>query len=166
MSETKNDGTLSKIAEKERKKNLNNSSVHDDKLLMKMPEPYQPKLNNRWLVKFPEPFNIPQWCFSKASRPSLDVKKGKWKNMTFLFRDPIFNSIPKIIMNGLGGLTNTNTKLLGITIEMLDPTGVVVEKWVVDGKIINVDFGNLDYSEGKLCEIGMEIKVLAVDLVF
>jgi hypothetical protein len=37
---------------------------------------------------------------------------------------------------------------------MLDPTGVVVEKWILQGTFItNLNFGDLDYSRDELATI-------------
>ncbi len=37
---------------------------------------------------------------------------------------------------------------------MLDPTGVVVQKWILQGTQLNdADFGSLDYSSDSLAEI-------------
>jgi len=41
-----------------------------------------------------------------------------------------------------------------IELELLDPTGVVIEKWILQGTMLtNVDFGSLDYSSSDIAEI-------------
>ena len=41
-----------------------------------------------------------------------------------------------------------------VELEMLDPTGVVVQKWILQGTMLtNVDFGSLDYSSSDLADI-------------
>jgi hypothetical protein len=46
-----------------------------------------------------------------------------------------------------------------IELEMLDPTGVVVEKWILQGTFLtNVDFGSLDYSSEDIAEITVTLR--------
>jgi hypothetical protein len=41
-----------------------------------------------------------------------------------------------------------------IELEMLDPTGVVVEKWIIQGTFLtSLDFGTLDYSQDAIATI-------------
>ena len=41
-----------------------------------------------------------------------------------------------------------------VELEMLDPTGVVVQKWILQGTQINdADFGSLGYTENDLADI-------------
>ena len=46
-----------------------------------------------------------------------------------------------------------------VDLEMLDPTGVVVQKWDLQGTQINdVDFGGLDYSSSDLADISVTFR--------
>ena len=46
-----------------------------------------------------------------------------------------------------------------IDLELLDPTGVVIEKWILQGCILtNVDFGALGYSTDALVDISATIQ--------
>jgi hypothetical protein len=46
-----------------------------------------------------------------------------------------------------------------IELEMLDPTGVVVEKWILQGTFLtNADFGSLDYSSEDIAEITVTLR--------
>jgi hypothetical protein len=42
---------------------------------------------------------------------------------------------------------------------MLDPVGTVVSDWSIWGRIISVDFGNLDYSNDDLAEIKLIMSI-------
>jgi hypothetical protein len=47
-----------------------------------------------------------------------------------------------------------------IELEMLDPTGVVVEKWILQGTFItNLDFGELDYSRDEISTITCNLRM-------
>jgi hypothetical protein len=42
---------------------------------------------------------------------------------------------------------------------MLDPTGVVVQKWILQGTQLNdVDFGSLDYGSSDLADISATLR--------
>ena len=52
-----------------------------------------------------------------------------------------------------------------IELEMLDPTGVVIEKWILQGTMLNdVDFGSLDYGNSDLVEISATLVRLTIFL--
>ena len=38
-------------------------------LLMRMPVPYEPKKQNRFILRFPSPLGIQEWFVKTASRP-------------------------------------------------------------------------------------------------
>jgi hypothetical protein len=47
-----------------------------------------------------------------------------------------------------------------VELEMLDPTGVVVEKWQLVGCFItNGDFGSLEYGTGNLANISINLSM-------
>jgi hypothetical protein len=47
-----------------------------------------------------------------------------------------------------------------VELEMLDPTGVVVEKWILQGTFMtNLNFGDLDYSRDDLATIDTELRM-------
>jgi hypothetical protein len=46
-----------------------------------------------------------------------------------------------------------------VELEMLDPTGVVVQKWILQGTQINdADFGSLGYTENELATIDVTFR--------
>jgi len=146
-------------------------------LLMKMPLPYEPKKKNRWLITFPADLGIQQWWLSSASRPSITqneveipflntstwvIGRFNWESISVTFRDPIGPSATQALMEWVRLHSETVTGRQGyaagykkdIELEMLDPTGVVVQKWILQGTQLNdVDFGGLDYSSSDLADI-------------
>jgi len=135
-----------------------------DKIL-KMPIPYEPMKKNRWILKFSEPFSkIQIWWLSKASRPSYNTLDETWDDMVIVLRDPIGESTSKIILDGLAKIKNSNYEI-NLELEMLDPTGVVIEKWNVNGIIAKVNFGELDYIMDESVDITMTLNVISASLV-
>jgi hypothetical protein len=54
-----------------------------------------------------------------------------------------------------------------IELEMLDPTGVVVEKWILQGTFItNADFGSLEYSDDEIADITVTLRMDRCILVY
>jgi hypothetical protein len=47
-----------------------------------------------------------------------------------------------------------------VELEMLDPTGVVVEKWILEGCFItDLNFGDLDYSRDDIANITCSLRM-------
>jgi hypothetical protein len=54
-----------------------------------------------------------------------------------------------------------------IDLEMLDPTGVVVEKWILEGTFLtSVDFGNLAYNSDNIAGITAQLRMDRCVLVY
>jgi len=139
------------------------------------------KRTNRFIVKYSSPFEDIQPIITyKANRPIYNALKSKWEDITLLLRDPIFPSTSKILIKGLESIKERkkyrkeisrlehksliNPEFIYIEIEMLDPTGVVVEKWNIKGKIKKVNFGVLDYTDDGLSHIELIFKVKSATL--
>ena len=46
-----------------------------------------------------------------------------------------------------------------VELELLDPTGVVVEKWIMQGCMItSSNFGDLDYSSSDIADISVTLR--------
>lgn len=146
-------------------------------LLMRMPVPYEPLRKNRFILRFPDELGIQEWWVSTTSRPkytSAEVEipflntstyvigRFNWESIQVTFRDPIGPSATQALMEWVRLHSETVTGRQGyaagykkdIELEMLDPTGVVVQKWILQGTQLNdVDFGSLDYSSSDLADI-------------
>tara|TARA_R110000796_G_scaffold58413_5_gene134908 strand:- start:15255 stop:15689 length:435 start_codon:yes stop_codon:yes gene_type:complete len=141
-------------------------------LLLKMIEPYEPKLKNRWLIRFKGDYKeIPIWGLSKTSRPKW--VDGKWSDIEIHLRDPIGASTTKVLMTNarIAGSTGFSThkknkNKIKYHLELLDPTGVTIEKWKIKGVVKLFDFGLLDYAKVDLVEIKLVVKPTKVKLCF
>jgi len=142
-------------------------------LLMKMPIPYEPKRQNRFILRFPSSLGINEWYVESTSRPAITINatpipflntetyvagRFTWGTINVTFRDPIGPSAAQALMEWVRLHAESVTGRMGyaagykknIDLEMLDPTGVVVEKWIMEGTFLtNVNFNTLAYnSEG------------------
>lgn len=136
---------------------------------IKEPIPYEPKRNNRWTIKFKEPFkSIPAFVIRKTSRPKL--LNGSWANIEIHLGDIIGSySTTMALMEGFRHCWqkyNIKIPVIDYSLEMLDPTGVTIEKWTIKGEIIEADFGDLNYANKKLSKVKLIIKPIKINLEY
>jgi len=159
-------------------------------LLMKMPVPYEPKRVNRFIVRFPSSLGINEWYITSAARPSAKINsvaipflntstyvagRLEWEEIRLTFKDPIGPSASQELMEWFRLHAESVTGRMGyaagykkdIELEMLDPTGVVVEKWILQGCFItNLNFNELDYSRDDLASIQCSLRMDRCILVY
>jgi hypothetical protein len=152
-------------------------------LLMKMPVPFEPKRQNRFILRFPSSLGINEWYVSSTKRPSAKIGSTEiqflntstfvagrfnWDPMSVTFRDPIGPSASQALMEWFRLHAESATGRMGyaagykkdIELEMLDPTGVVVEKWIIQGAFLtSLSFGDLDYSRDDIASITCELRM-------
>ena len=151
-------------------------------LLMKMPIPYEPKRQNRFIMRFPSTLGINEWFVESTARPKLTINSTEiqflntstyvagrftWGDISVKFRDPIGPSASQALMEWVRLCAESVTGRMGyaagykknIDLELLDPTGVVVEKWILEGAwLSSVDFGSLGYSTDGIAEINATLR--------
>ena len=118
-----------------------------------------------------------EWWLSSASRPTItqsDVEvpflntstyvlgRFTWETIDVTFRDAIGPSTTQAIMEwvrlGSESITGRQGYAAGykrdVYLEMLDPTGVVVEKWEMQGTMLTtVNFGDLGMDDDGIAEV-------------
>lgn len=151
-------------------------------LLLKMPLNYEPLRKNRWLLRFPADLGIQEWWCASAKRPSIKqsskeipflntstyvVGRYTWDSIQVTLRDPIGPSASQAVMEWVRLHSESVTGRQGyaagykrdVELEMLDPTGVVVSKWILKNAfIVDSDFGDLDYSQDDLAQITITLQ--------
>ena len=158
-------------------------------LITKLPVA-EPKRKNRWLMTFPADLGIQQWWLASASRPSITQNEVEipflntsewvlgrftWEPIDVVFRDPIGPSATQAIMEwirlGSESITARQGYSVGyrkiVELEMLDPTGVVVEKWILQNAMLtNVSFGDLSMDDDGIAEITATLRFPRAILAF
>lgn len=151
-------------------------------LLMRMPVPYEPLRQNRFILRFPDELGIQEWWVSTTSRPKYTsseveipflntstfvIGKFQWESISVTFRDPIGPSATQALMEWIRLHSESVTGRQGyaagykkdVELEMLDPTGVVIEKWIMQGTMItSANFGDLDYSSSDIADISVTLR--------
>lgn len=159
-------------------------------LLMKMPIPYEPKRQNRFIMRFPSTLGINEWFVETAARPSISINpteipflntstyvagRFKWNPINVKFRDPIGPSASQALMEWVRLCAESVTGRMGyaagykknVDLEMLDPTGVVVEKWIIEGAFLSsVNFDSLSYKSDELATVSTTIQMDRCVLVY
>ena len=159
-------------------------------LLMKMPVPYEPKRANRFILRFDSTLGLNEWFVESSGRPTIDIKgveipflntstfvsgRFTWGTMTVKFRDPIGPSATQAIMEWVRLHAESVTGRMGyaagykknVDLEMLDPTGVVVEKWILEGCfLLGYDGGSLSYSSDGIAKITCQMRMDRCILVY
>jgi hypothetical protein len=159
-------------------------------LLMKMPIPYEPKRQNRFILRFPSSLGINEWFVESTARPHITITateipflntstyvagRFNWQTLNVVFRDPIGPSAAQALMEWVRLHAESVTGRMGyaagykkdIDLEMLDPTGVVVEKWILYGTFLTgVNFGSLAYNTDALADITASLRMDRCVLVY
>ena len=159
-------------------------------LLMKMPIPYEPKRQNRFILRFPSSLGINEWFVESSSRPHITINPiaipflntetyvagiFKWQTINVTFRDPIGPSASQALMEWVRLCAESVTGRMGyaagykknVDLEMLDPTGVVVEKWILYGTFLSdVNFNAIDYKSDALATITATLRMDRCVLVY
>jgi hypothetical protein len=159
-------------------------------LLMKMPIPYEPKRQNRFILRFPSSLGINEWFVESTSRPHITIAATEipflntstyvagrftWQTINVTFRDPIGPSASQALMEWVRLHAESVTGRMGyaagykkdIDLEMLDPTGVVVEKWILYGTFLtDVNFNALAYNTDALATITATLRMDRCVLVY
>ena len=151
-------------------------------LLMKMPIPYEPKRQNRFLMRFPTDLGINEWVVQTASRPKITIGSQAikflntetyvagsftWGEIAVKLLDPIGPSTTQAVMEWVRLVAESVTGRMGyaagykkdVDLEMLDPTGVAVEKWILQGCFLtDVKFGDVGYDKDDIMTIDATLR--------
>jgi hypothetical protein len=128
---------------------------------------YEPKRMFRWILELD---GIDAFTAKTAARPTKQFEKttidyinqkthyagkGEWQTFDIVLNDPIAPAASQKVMEWLRLIHDDATGRMGyaalykktFSIKILDPAGMVVEKWrIVGAWPSNVTFGELDYA--------------------
>ena len=133
---------------------------------------------------------IQEWTLESASRPKISQKSVEieflntstyvlgrytWDSINVTLRDPIGPSMSQAVMEWVRleseSLSGRQGYAAGykrdIELDLLDPTGVVVQKWILKNAwASDVDFGTLAMSDDGLATISLTLVIDYAILVY
>lgn len=152
-------------------------------LLLNAPIQYEPLRQNRFIIRFSSDLGVQSWWVSTAQRPKINIDRKEipflntstyvagrytWKPISITLRDPIGPSASQAIMEWVrlhvesvsGRMGYAAGYMRDVELEMLDPTGVVVSKWILKNCMLGdtTDFGILSYASSELAEITIQLQ--------
>ena len=116
--------------------------------------PYEPMRENRFLLNFPDEFNIPEYMVKSTQRPTWI--NGNWNSMSIVLYDPIGPSMAQSVFNLIQQPEVINNPFT-YHLRILDPVGIVIEDWSITCKIYSCRFGDLSYSSDDICKICLSV---------
>ena len=145
--------------------------------LLKAPIEHEPLRKNRFIYRFPTDLGISEWTIASGKRPS--IKQGSteiqflntstyvagrytWDSMQVTFRDFISPSTSQALMEWIRLCSESASGRQGyaagykrdVELELLDPTNVVIQKWILRNCwISDCDYGNLAYNDDSIADI-------------
>lgn len=129
------------------------------------PKTCEPKQNNRFKVTFPESTGIDGMFVKSIEKPSFHQENHfPWNDMAIRFWDPIGPSISQQIHNFVRQKEKRRDDffedpLFQFTLETLDPTGVVIEKWEIEvAMIVSVNFGKYNCEDETSSVVTMRVR--------
>jgi len=126
----------------------------------------EPKRESSFVVEFPKESSIEPWFVRSIDRPKLvDLK---WQNIEIEFIDVIAPSTSEALYKFVLFLqTQTENKILfSFYIKSIDPTGLEVEKWLINvAEVPLIDFGKYDYGDSKMQTCKMIVKPFSCIIV-
>ncbi|MCK9541932.1 MAG: hypothetical protein M0R03_07880 [Novosphingobium sp.] len=153
-------------------------------LLIKSPLVYEPLRQNRFLFRFPSDLGIQEWYIKSGDGPKYTqnvteipflntstwvVGRYTWDSISVSLRQMIGPSTAQAVMEWVRLHNESVTGRAGyaagykrnVELEMLDPNGVVVQKWILVNCMIgtNVAFGSLSYDSNELAEITLPLQM-------
>jgi len=143
---------------------------------------FEPKVQNRFIMQMSN-VGIPGFMVRNVKTPSFTdqvVKldhintyrkirgKREWADMTMTLYDPISPSGAAAVMDwarlsyesvtGRAGYSDFYKK--DITLQMLGPIGDIVSEWVIVGAFVtSADFGQLDWAQDAVVDLGITVSM-------
>lgn len=154
----------------------------DQTMMIGVPFEFEPKRVNRFFAQFQDDLGIKVWQIQQFKRPSMTINSvpvqymneqnyvaGKyvWNEVTIKFLDAIGPSTSQSVMEWVRLHAESLSGRMGyaagykkdIILDSLDPTGVLVERWILEKCMITgVDFGDNDYTSDDLTNVELTVQ--------
>ena len=159
-------------------------------LIPNTPIQSEPLQKHRWILRFPSKIGLHEFQLSSAARPNWTVDevkipflnqeqyvagKYRFETMSVSLVDYIGPSTTQAAIEWLRTCAEETTGRMGyaagymndLELEILDPTGVCVQKWILKNAfILQYKGGSLDYESGGLLKVELTIRYSRAVLLF
>jgi len=119
---------------------------------------FEPQKNNRFLIEFISPFNIPSYTVHKMSELNLHTIDGDgfmyWGDLKLSLYEVEQNPTSTIIYKGIKERKSNRTSF---KLKELNVVGDVIQTWEIKAKIYNISFGERDWSNDEVRKIEMHL---------
>jgi hypothetical protein len=124
------------------------------------PTLYEPKMTNRFTVILPKEFDIEPYLIQSINKPKYDNVNKQWDNIEISFIDLVGPSVSYKLLTIINDILSVDSDYsFEFKIQDLDPTGIVIEEWIIAiTKILSIDFGDNDHSIGNILQPKMILK--------
>lgn len=127
-------------------------------------EPFEPQKNNRFLIEFNSPFNIPSYVVHKMSELNLHTIDGDgfmyWGDLKLSLYEAEHNLTSSIIYKGI---KENKTNRISFKLKELNIVGDIIQTWEIKAKINNISFGERDWSNVYTRNIEMHLMDIEVE---
>jgi len=127
-------------------------------------KPFEPQKNNRFLIEFNSPFNIPSYVVHKISELNLHTIDGYgfmyWGDLKLSLYEAEHDLTSTIIYNGI---KENKTNRISFKLKELNIVGDVIQTWEMKAKISNISFGERDWSNEDIRKIEMQLVDVEVE---
>jgi hypothetical protein len=112
---------------------------------------FEPLMDNRFIVSFPDEFNISPYTVDSITMPIIERRKC---SDTII----VFKKLSALVSKAIVGMASK--KNFKIKVEQLNATGTVIETWdILVKRIYSVDFGGeMNYSNDSISKIKVIFK--------
>ncbi len=151
-------------------------------MFSQIPVQYEPLRKNRFVFEFDNGSIIDHWVVRSGGRPKLTINEVEipymntstfvagrylWEPIDLTFIDPIGPSSSQKIMEWIRLCTESVTGRMGyaagymknIVLKGLDPTGIEVQKWLLENAWVqSFDGGDLSYEDDGLMDLTITLR--------
>jgi hypothetical protein len=119
---------------------------------------FEPQKNNRFLIEFNSPFNIPSYAVHKMSELNLHTidSDGQmyWGDLMLSLYEAEQNLTSTIIYKAI---KESKSRNISFKLMELNVIGDIIQTWEISAKINNISFGERGWSNDEVRKIEMHL---------
>jgi hypothetical protein len=121
-------------------------------------KPFEPQKNNRFLIEFNSPFDIPSYTVHKMSELNAHTidSSGQmyWGDLTLSLHEIEQNPVSTTIYKAI---KENKTNKISFKLMELNVIGDVIQTWEISAKINTISFGERDWSNDETRKVEIHL---------